>query len=89
MPLTDTQVNTVCGLWNGAMQCRYLSTNSSNGHQCLKLNSRLKRKVDKEVDQHVKREVKSGSNPWQGYKSIYDGGSCPGFIMLSQVKQGK
>lgn len=89
MPLTDKQLNDVCNMYGNAYQCRYLLMNGFNGCHCAKKNKVLKRKIDKQVQEHVKKERKAGRDPYQGFKPIYDGGMCKGFIMLTTKMQGK
>lgn len=89
MPLTKKQVNDVCNVYGGAMQCRYLAVNGQGGNHCIKKNKKLKAAIDKKTENYIKEEKKHGNNPWSGYTPIYDGGTCKGFIMLSKLPQGK
>lgn len=83
MALTQAQVNDVCCLWKGELQCRYLDSQDYSGqivYVCRKL-SPYKAVIDEEV-----AEFKSKSKIVMPAAPLGD--NCSGYITLLHKKQG-
>lgn len=90
MPLSDKQLQHRCLVHAGGAQCRYLKNDPKNWQRfnCVKLVITEKKKIDKDVDNYIKKAKASGVNPLQGWSPCGDGGNCKGYPYLPTVLQG-
>lgn len=89
MGLSPAQLQDVCLLYQGAKQCRYLSTDDSTGtFICMKQVAKKKQQIDTQVDKHIANAKANGQDPMQMGRAIGTGNGCKGYLPLRMVEQG-
>jgi len=88
MPLSENHLQHRCLARQGHRECRYLKHTGWKKGECQKLLSGIKRAVDRDVAKHLAELKKAGRDPSQHWKSVGDGGTCPGYLYLPTVLQG-
>jgi len=90
MALSEKQVKNMCLGGTGFTQCRYMVNDKKDYKKCycVKLLAARKKKIDVEVDAHLKTCKKNGTDPKMMWSPCGTGGACAGYAYLPTVHQG-